>query len=152
MKSVLLLLLTLSLTPIYAQSSRDCEEFLDSCEYYACINSQKKCGKKSYFEKFGKKYCNKFSKNEASFSSDGQSWIEDTKVCLIASIEQLDESLTCKEYKAAAIKQHVPCYVDSGYCSLSKKDKLKVVKTIIASMWRPSLVSSALKVLKSCKK
>jgi len=146
----LILIILLQISSVYAIES--CENLLDDCEYYTCINKEKMCGKRSYFVGFGRKYCNKFSKIEHKFSNAGQSWIEETKKCLIRNIDNIDESSSCKEYKREAVSQHVPCYIESGYCQLSKKDKLRVTKTVIATMWRPTLLSAALKVLSSCRK
>ncbi len=147
-----LLLIIFSLFSLNTFAFEECQNLLSDCEYYTCINKIKKCGKRSYFESFGRKYCHKFAKWEHKFSSQGKNWIEDTKTCLITSIDELEEGLNCKQFKRAAVSQHVPCYINSGYCELSNKDKARVTATVIATMWRPDLIKAAMQVLSSCRK
>tara|TARA_R110002072_G_scaffold534_6_gene4042 strand:- start:217886 stop:218344 length:459 start_codon:yes stop_codon:yes gene_type:complete len=145
------LLLTISiLLQLPAFSSQYCQELLDDCEYYTCINQEKNCGSSSYFLKFGKKYCNKFAEHEEEFSRDGQDWIKRTKVCLIDSIDKIEDGISCNQYKREAISHHIPCYLDSGYCDLSNYDRAIVTKTILKSLWRPSMISAGIRVLTSC--
>lgn len=129
----------------------DCEKFLDDCEFYACVESHKKCGKKGYLEGFGLRYCEKFEKKKHNFSDNGKLWMNEVKLCLISELEKIDDNNSCSSFKKESIKNHVPCYINSGYCELSKKDKLVVINTIKYSLYRPSLIKAGLAVLKNCK-
>ncbi|TNF00345.1 MAG: hypothetical protein EP326_06595 [Deltaproteobacteria bacterium] len=133
------------------QAGSDCQQYLDDCEYYSCIEVQKQCGEDGYPIGFGRKYCMRFEERRANLSPEGQEWMKRVRSCLIAGMEESSDELTCREFKSSAVKLHVPCYVDSGYCQLSKKDKKAVIKMIRWSMWRPSLLSAGIQVLRSCK-
>ncbi|EQC45541.1 hypothetical protein [Bacteriovorax sp. Seq25_V] len=146
MKTTLILLLT-----FYVSAYSECQIYLDDCEYYSCVESIKSCGKTGYPVGFGKKYCNKFEKNLNKFSHSGQNWVTNVKHCLIQEMELISEAATCSAYKTKSVSKHVPCYISSGYCSLSKKDKRLVIKTIKGSLWRPSIIKAGLKVLSACK-
>ena len=136
-------------TLVHAQT--ECQQFLDDCEYYSCIEAEKQCGDRGYPIGFGRKYCMRFEERQAKLSLEGQEWMKRVRSCLIAGMEESTDGLSCREFKRSAVKLHVPCYVDSGYCQLSKKDKKAVIKMISWSMWRPSLLNAGLRVLKSCK-
>lgn len=128
-----------------------CDHLLDDCEYYSCIEAEKQCGKRGYPLGFGKKYCLKFDEKKESLSEEGQEWMLRVRSCLIQEMEQFEQTLTCKKFKKQSVKVHVPCYINSGYCQLSKKDRKAVIKIIRWSTWRPSILSAGVKVLKSCK-
>lgn len=132
-------------------SALDCSEIKDDCEYYSCIEEQRHCGKKGYLLGFGKKYCLKFSKLDRLFSEEGKRWIDEVRECLIKSADLSSKSLSCKEFKKEQFKSHVPCYVSSGYCELSRKDRFAVKKVIYKSLWRPSLIWSGMKVVIKCR-
>lgn len=146
MKLIVLFILSFS---TYAFS--ECQQYIDQCEYYSCVETIKKCGKRGYLSGFGEKYCRKFQSNESLFSSNGKEWIESVKSCLINEIEMTDESASCSHFKTRSISRHVPCYISSGYCELSKRDKSMVIKTIRGSLWRPSIIKAGLKILSQCK-
>ena len=136
---------------INTYSFDECHDLTSDCEFYSCAEKQKHCGKKSYLIGFGHKYCNKFEKRKYKFSSEGKRWIEEVKRCLIRKLDNVENQLSCKRFKKIAIKHHVPCYINSGYCALSKKDKKSVIKNILGSLWRPSLIKAGLKILSICK-
>ncbi len=120
------------------------------CEYYSCIEEQRHCGQKGYLLGFGKKYCLKFEEDEHYFSDAGKEWTMRVRECLIANLD-LPSGVSCKKFKKSQIKSHVPCYVKSGYCELSRKDRFALKKVIYKSMWRPSLIWAGLKVLANCR-
>ena len=132
----------------YASS---CNEASDDCEYYSCIEEQRHCGEKGYLLGFGKKYCLKFTEDEDYFSSEGKEWILKVRECLISNLDIPSEKVSCKNFKKAQVKSHVPCYVNSGYCELSRSDRFAVKKVIYKSMWRPSLIWAGIKVIVSCR-
>ena len=130
----------------------ECQHLIEECAYYACVEGIKKCGERKYFIGFGLKYCNSFDFRSAKFSEEGKLWLDDVKSCLIESIDSLDESLSCRKLKKASISSHVNCYVKSGYCNLSFRDKKEVIKTIKGALWRPSILRAGLKINFKCGK
>ena len=133
---------------IYASN---CSEATDDCEYYSCIEEQRHCGEKGYLLGFGKKYCMKFTEDEDYFSSDGKEWILKVRECLIKNLDTPKEGISCKKFKRSQVKSHVPCYLESGYCELSRRDRFAVKKVIYKSMWRPSLLWAGIKIIASCR-
>ncbi|OUR99712.1 hypothetical protein A9Q84_01425 [Halobacteriovorax marinus] len=128
----------------------NCDELLDDCEFYSCVEEEKHCGKRGYMMAFGKKYCMKFQTEIDRFSENGKVWVSNVRLCLIDKMNNTDETLSCKKFKKAQVKSHLPCYVESGYCSLSGKDKRSINKVILKSLWKPSLIFAGLRVLGSC--
>ncbi|PIK13651.1 hypothetical protein [Halobacteriovorax sp. JY17] len=140
-------LLMISMSSLHAS----CEELKSDCEYYSCVEEQRHCGDKGYLIGFGKKYCMKFSSDEDYFSDEGKEWIQKVRECLIKNLDLPSIDMSCKKFKRAQIKSHVPCYMESGYCELSRSDRYAVKKVIFKSMWRPSLVWAGIKVIASCR-
>jgi hypothetical protein len=147
---IFFILSTFIWSPVYSQT--ECQQFSSDCEYYSCVEATKHCGKRGYLMGFGDKYCRKFSKKEEKLSREGKTWMIAVRTCLIHRLENVSTGLTCKQYKREAIDQHVPCYTKSGYCDLSKKDKKTIIKIIRGSLWKPSLFSAGLSVLRHCKR
>ncbi len=147
-----LFLLSLSLISAVSAAGVNCSgiDAQNTCEYYSCVEEQRHCGQKGYLLGFGKKYCLKFEENENYFSDAGKKWTKRVRECLIDNLE-LPLSLSCKKFKKSQIKSHVPCYIKSGYCELSRKDRFALKKVIYKSMWRPSLIWAGLKVLANCR-
>ena len=151
--TVRLVLLMLMWAPtVHGEKPIDCSKQTNVCEYYTCLESQKSCGRFGYPTGFGKKYCLRFEKKEHKFTEAGKLWVEKTRECLIDKLDELDEDVSCKKLKKSAFKQHVACYVDSGYCDLKKKDRRALVSTIRPSLWRGKVIRAGLKVKKICRK
>ncbi|MCO4793638.1 MAG: hypothetical protein KC493_08005 [Bacteriovoracaceae bacterium] len=144
----LAILLVLFMSTAFAQTT--CQQFLDDCSYYSCIEEEKQCGRTGYPIGFGKKYCLRFQSKQEKLSKSGQKWMKDVRSCLINGLEESPQNLSCKEFKSNAVALHVPCYVNSGYCQLSKKDKRAVIRIIRKSLWRPSLLIAGIRVLRMC--
>jgi hypothetical protein len=145
----IIFILFLSFTQVSLAQS-NCQEFANDCEYYSCIEQSKHCGKYGYLMNFGDKYCRKFTSKEKLLSTKGKIWMSNVRSCLIRKLENVDQDLSCQKYRKAAIDQHIPCYTESGYCQLNKKDKNVILKIISGSLWKPTLISAAIKVLKYC--
>ena len=146
-----ILLLYVSLTGTLLASVQSCDDLKTDCEYYLCIEAEKNCGAKGYLKSFGYRYCNKFTNIQNShFSEESKSWINKTKNCLINSIDNLDQELSCKTFKRKAFEQHKYCYVSSGFCALDNTEKRKVIRTIGFSVLKPRTLKTGLAVIKSC--
>ncbi|MBT3585020.1 MAG: hypothetical protein HN509_08940 [Halobacteriovoraceae bacterium] len=107
----------------------DCRPNQDNCNAYLCVEAQKSCGVKGYPIGFGYKYCQKFDRKKKKFSKDGRAWIKRVRLCLQEKIIN-SPGLNCKQYRGASITQHADCYADTGYCSLSKRDRRKVTGVV----------------------
>jgi len=150
LRPILYLLIFFSCTVSATDSDCSRIDTKNICEYYSCIEEQRLCGQKGYLLGFGKKYCLKFDESERYFSDAGKEWSRRVRECLISNLD-LPSSLSCKKFKKNQIKAHVPCYVKSGYCELSRKDRFALKKVIYKSMWRPSLIWAGVKVLAKCR-
>lgn len=130
--------------------AESCEDLDNDCEYYSCVEEKRHCGKKGYLLGFGKKYCLKFSNEDYRFSNKGKKWLSDVRQCLIDNLDK-SEAVSCKKFKREQFRAHVPCYVNTGYCELSRKDRFAVKKVIYKSLWRPSLLWSGMRVVLDCR-
>lgn len=110
--------------------SQDCLPGED-CRYYLCEEKNRNCGAKGYLISYGYKYCNLFtSKFYSRFSANGQEWVRKTAWCLQSQINALPDSLSCSTFKKEAMKGHIECHLESGYCNLLKKDKKLVIRIV----------------------
>jgi hypothetical protein len=149
LKLVFILLFALVVkTQVFANSS--CDNYLNDCQYYTCIEASKHCGKKGYLLSFGNKYCHKFANKSEKFSLQGRLWMNQVRDCLIRQLDHLNPEVSCRKYKQAAIDQHGPCYINSGYCELPDKDKNVILKIIRDSLWKPTLFKAGITVLRQC--
>ncbi len=150
MPLTLTLLLFIGLAPLSYAAEVDCHHLKNSCEFYTCIEAKRSCGRFGYAEGFGKKYCLRFKEREHHFSDLGIQWIEKTRDCLIRSFEEAVEEKSCRNVKKAAFNDHVACYLDSGFCELSKKDQKELYKVIWPSLWRYKTLKAGLQIKKLC--
>ncbi|MBK25368.1 MAG: hypothetical protein CME70_15340 [Halobacteriovorax sp.] len=137
-------------TPVQGEL-RDCIKLVGDCEFYTCIEEVKDCGRFGYPRGFGKKYCERFEDRKDQFSSKGWEWIEKTRTCLINRLANISDELSCKKLKRQSFKDHVSCYLDGGFCELSKNDKKNVYKTIWPSLWRRKTLVAGWKIKKQCR-
>lgn len=150
MKALLLITFLMSF-PVF--SSEECSHLKDDCEYYACVSESKNCKKRSYLLGFGHRYCMKFSRKKDDFTKAGQEFIDEARNCLIERLDEIqDETLSCRAYKKVALSHHMPCYLQAGFCQLPKKDRNRVIRNVVKSMWRPSLIKSGIEILSACKR
>lgn len=138
------------LSSVNALEFSKCEDLASDCEYYSCVEETKHCGKNGYALGFGRKYCKKFERSSHRFSESGKMWIEEVKECLIDNLGRTSQELSCNNFRKAQVKNHIPCYVNSGYCSLNDRDKFQIKRVVYKTMWRPSFILSALKILTMC--
>lgn len=148
----LLFLITIALFSLGSNADFQCDDLLDDCEFYSCVEEQKHCGKRGYMMAFGRKYCMKFHDEIERFSENGKQWVHSVRLCLIDKMNNTDETLSCRKFKKAQVKSHLPCYIESGYCSLGRKDKVSINKVIFKSLWRPDLIIAGLRVLNTCRR
>ncbi len=57
---------------------------------------------------------------------------------------------TCGEIKKKSFSSHVDCYVSTGFCDLSAKDKLQIFWPMRTSFVHPEVFSDAYSVAQIC--
>lgn len=130
----------------------NCSHLKTSCEYYLCLETQKKCGSKGYLKSFGHAYCYKFENTVASsFSPKGRKWLKEVRECLIDELSQMNPKISCSKLKKQAFDSHIPCYKKTHFCRLSKYNKYQVMKSIASAIKDPKIISAGFEILKSCK-
>ena len=130
----------------------DCSNLGDSCSYYKCEEINRRCGDKGYLIRFGLKYCEKIKSKENRFSTDGKIWMNETRRCLISKVMEIDSMISCRNLKKEAFKSHGPCYVNNGYCTLSKSDKKVILSLIKGQIFNFKTWLAGIRVLSSCSK
>jgi hypothetical protein len=134
-----------------AFANSDCSQYSDDCEYYSCVAQAKHCSDSSYPISFGKRYCLRYVEDSANLSKYGQEWLQNVRKCLIKDMTTFEDTLSCSQLRGRAFKGHVTCYVESGFCHLSWKDKARVVKTIWPSIRNVYIMASGINVLRACR-
>jgi hypothetical protein len=134
-----------------ANANSPCADQIESCQYYRCISNQLGCKNHDYFIGFGEKYCKIYLKSEPQYTSEGQIFLQTVRRCLKEQIETSYQEFTCQNAKSIAIRKHVDCYVQSGYCQLGNEDKSKVFVSALASiLTEPLIIQTGLEVEQAC--
>jgi hypothetical protein len=108
----------------------------DNCTFYMlCLEDKYHCGPDGYPLGYGQHFCQKFAAEISSFSPKGRQWISNTMLCLQDSLVPEATTTTsgvnnCDSLKEVALSKHAKCYVESGLCSLSPFDWLRIVRTV----------------------
>lgn len=154
--TTILLILLLPLLILFsprAFSVEDCEIIRDSCDYYLCRERQHPCGRRGYNLALGHRYCRKFLLNRPErYSEKGRLWLSDVRQCLQEKLEELPVETLCRRVRSRAMNNHVDCYLDTGFCGLSVRDKQKVLNTVGSRLLDPFFLVQGLKVLFRCPK
>ncbi|MCM2351904.1 MAG: hypothetical protein NDI69_17960 [Bacteriovoracaceae bacterium] len=135
---------------IKADDSARCAEYSNDCEYYSCVAEAKHCQNSSYPIRFGRRFCLRYGDRSNNFSENGKTWIEEVRKCLIREMSTYEEHLSCRQLKRRAFKDHAPCYLESGFCRLSFRDKKQVLKTIWPSLTSPYVQAGGFRILRAC--
>ena len=104
----------------------NCSANVNSCSFYQCKEKEQSCGASGYWLNFGYRYCQIFLNTEKSFSSPGQKWLDKVRVCLQTRANKISQVQSCQNIRKVALDSHVGCYIDTGFCSLSFKDKSQI--------------------------
>lgn len=151
MKGIGLFLISFSASAAFGLVlASDCSQYANDCEYYSCVSNSKHCSDESYPENFGKRYCLRYEERKENFSEEGKTWIQEVRKCLIQDMSTFENDLSCSQLRKRAFKGHVPCYVESGYCNLSLRDKIQVTRTIWPSIRNVYILASGINILKAC--
>lgn len=117
--SLFFALLIISLTA----SAQPSDRYL--CESYRAVNSALNCSPDNYLIRFGYKYCVKYVLLENTYQPQTQRVLEKIRSCLVTQTIN-DTQLTCENSEARAMKHHLKCYLQAGFCSLPLSEKIKI--------------------------
>lgn len=146
-----LLALTLFCASLSSFAASHCQPRQDSCEMYKCEEGLRGCGDKGYLLSFGHKYCQLFLDSDTSkYGPLGQLWLVNVRYCLQEELEEMPRDLSCRELQQNGFESHVPCYVQTGFCSLPLQDKVNIFIDIRRSLLKPQVILSGLEVMKEC--
>ncbi|KAF3317891.1 hypothetical protein TWF173_009713 [Orbilia oligospora] len=102
-----------------------------SCDFYTCLENKSSCGPTGYALGYALPFCNAITAVSSTLSVNGQSWYSTTKVCLQNALAtEASCETSCTDIFLNAFASHVPCYIDSGFCTLSLAD-LKIFFQIV---------------------
>ncbi|KAF3923118.1 hypothetical protein ABW20_dc0107119 [Dactylellina cionopaga] len=94
-----------------------------SCTFYNCLESKSSCGPTGYALGYALPFCEGISAISSTLSSNGQAWYSATKYCLQnALLTESQCETTCQDIYTNAFASHIPCYIDSGFCTLNGHD------------------------------
>jgi hypothetical protein len=124
-----------------------------SCSFYLnCAEAMLECGPAGYPQEFGDKNCNKFSNNIDWFSSNGQSFVWNTMLCLQQAMVPVLEpcTATCDSFNTAAFNSHPGCYVQGGFCGLSCADVIATVATVGTDIFKGNALAQVAGTAAGC--
>ena len=108
-----------------------------SCTWYReCLEVRYPCEgtRDGYAIEFAEKFCNLYTNNFNTFSTNAQNWIDGVRRCLqVALVPSLRPWIqkTCAEIRTDAFNTHSPCYLTPGsgapsVCSLPIRDQWNI--------------------------
>lgn len=131
----------------------NCEISTSDCEYYLCQESHRQCGDEGYLISFGHKYCDQFLHlSPYEFGPQGNTWLKNVRSCLIHKLSLYSDEVTCKEILRSSFQDHVPCYLETGFCHLPLKDQIRVARHIYPEIVSSRIVAAGIKVFRGCLK
>ena len=129
--------------------AQDCEQYLGSCDFYQCMNSNLGCRPNNYLVKFGFNRCNKFSETQSTYSTIGQDFMNQVRECLQVELLQ-NKKLNCTNVRKNALDSHVICYQKAGYCELPYRDRVKIGMTVLSDLLQADFIIVANKINFNC--
>jgi hypothetical protein len=106
---------------------RECRQYINSCNYYLCRESNQNCGETGYYLRFGYPYCEKFTVSEKpDLSYEGNIWLDKVGLCLREQLELISNETSCGDTESSAIQSHIYCYLTTGFCNLKLNDQIQI--------------------------
>jgi hypothetical protein len=121
----------------------------DSCAFYWYKSLAMGCSLNDYLVGFGYKYCKQFEKTGPQFTQAGQKNLARIRKCLIHAV-QGNEQVTCSNVKSIALESHVNCYLENGFCDMSKADKEKIIRVVGRELLDPAFAAIAFRIQSHC--
>lgn len=141
----------LILTFVSSLASAYCPPSYSSCDYYVCAEEHNPCGKQGYWMGWGHRYCQQYLESENKFSIEAQQWLRENRQCLQARAEEITQGTQCNGIRKAAMESHVGCYVETGFCSLSFKDKTAILWGLRTALNAPEAWIEGIRLEKACR-
>ena len=124
-----------------------CESEIGSCRYYQCRSQELGCVGRNYIDNFGAKYCNRYMKFEFLFRSPSRWVLHEIRTCLTQAYESNN---TCNPPWSEVAREHSECYIQSGFCKLSKPEQAKIVGLLFTQLHRKALRQAGFDILNQC--
>lgn len=121
----------------------------DSCAFYWNKSLAMGCSLNDYLVSFGHKYCRQFERVHKDFSGPGQSTVLQIRRCLISALRD-NREVTCSNVKSIALESHVSCYIENGFCEMSKADKGKILQVVAKELLDPAFAAVAFRIQNIC--
>lgn len=123
----------------------------DECAYYLDLSKKMNCPSDGYLEAFGDHYCRLFVKDESAYSAAGKKFLAGVRSCLMKTLDR-QKDLSCNNVRQIAIKTHIPCYVQSGFCDLSFFDRQRILGSVWTEIKNPDFFDAAMAIQGHCQK
>lgn len=150
MKTLILLLLLLSVLFGDYSLAESCQPKKDSCDFYLCKEQESPCGDKGYWLAYGYKYCSLFLDVEDKFPATSMEWMQNVRFCLQKEINKFPEEISCKESYLKSMSSHVDCYTDTGFCQLSLKERASIIWVLRSALLLPLTYVEGLELEYQC--
>lgn len=137
---------------LQASDLQECASKNLGCDFYRCVDKEMPCGDDGYLLGFGERFCLRFDNILDNLSPQGKTWFFTARQCLTEKILTLDKSSSCHEIEEKSYSDHKPCYIESGYCDLSVKDKAFIMKVISPLLMKKKVLSVGMDVQLNCMK
>ena len=93
-----------------------------SCEFYRELQSQYQCTSSNYLSD-AYKACQDYLREQPQHSEALQTFLPAIRYCLQDKLSKVRSTNFCDHLTDNVIAEHIQCYTDNHYCSLSLKDK-----------------------------
>ena len=122
------------------------------CNYYRTVEEDYACGAEGYPLNFGYRLCQKYLESESKITPRLKNWFPKVRFCLQNFIETERGGIRdCDELHHRAIASHIPCYQDTGFCSLPMSDQLLILKITHKDILNMDILSMGLKIQVKCR-
>ncbi len=135
--------------------ARACDAAMDSCDFYLCIEKQNPCGARGYALHFGYRKCQRYLEAQSNTSQGLKKWFPEVRFCLQEEYQRIATETPpsqsyCRTVRQEAIASHLDCYVETGFCELSPKDKWRNLQLVGLTGFLPSNLRTAVAIEKAC--
>jgi len=142
------------ISPFFVSAQEECVPNVNSCGFYLCQEKHHQCGPKGYPIGFGFKFCQIYLNGEKSYSPKAHEWLRKVRICLMEKFNETEKETngvrTCGAIKSDSFHSHVGCYVKTGFCELSLKDKAQIFWAMRSSLIHTEIYQDAIGVSKAC--
>ncbi|KAF3934950.1 hypothetical protein ABW19_dt0208494 [Dactylella cylindrospora] len=108
-----------------------CTPSATSCDFYTCLDDKADCGPTGYPLGYALPFCEAITAVAPTLSTQGQAWFSATKLCLQEALTtEASCQTSCFDIFTNAFASHVPCYIDSGFCSIKVSDLKKFFQVV----------------------